>query len=136
MFCGISSIFCMDPFAAMILFFILSFHKPSATRSFNKCLFTITNSPLNTLREYILLVYGSKHSLLPRICDVEAVGMGASNSELRTPYFFTSSFNTSHSQRLLGVTPHISNWKIPSETGEPMKLSYGPSMMERSFDAV
>jgi hypothetical protein len=32
----------------------------------------------------MLLVYGSKHSLLPRICDVDAVGIGATSSELRT----------------------------------------------------
>jgi hypothetical protein len=33
----------------------------------------------------MLDVYGSKHSLLPKICDVEAVGMGATRRELRTP---------------------------------------------------
>ena len=33
----------------------------------------------------MLEVYGSKHSLLPRIWEVEAVGIGASSSELRTP---------------------------------------------------
>jgi hypothetical protein len=31
-------------------------------------------------------VYGSKHSLLPRIWLVLAVGMGATSSELRTPF--------------------------------------------------
>jgi len=34
----------------------------------------------------MLLVYGSKLSQLPRICAVEAVGIGAISRLLRTPY--------------------------------------------------
>src|SRR5260221_12121875 len=81
-------------------------------------------------------VYGSKHSLLARIWDVDAVGIGARRSELRTPYCLTSFFNFSQSQRpLSGVTPHMSNWKIPLETGDPLKVSYGPSSFDNSMDA-
>src|SRR5438309_2008242 len=97
----------------MIWLLIESFHKFSFTRSLRRCLFTIGNSPLNTRRVYILLVYGSKHSLLPKICEVLAVGIGAMSKELRMPYFLISSRSTSHSQRLVGVTFHISNWRIP-----------------------
>ena len=52
----------------------------------------------------MLEVYGSKHSLFPSTCEVEAVGMGASNSELRTPCFITSARRASQSQRLEGFT--------------------------------
>ena len=45
----------------------------------------MANSPASTRRVYMFEVYGSKHSLLPRICDVDAVGMGATRSEFRTP---------------------------------------------------
>ena len=38
-------------------------------------------------------VYGSKHSLLPNICAVDAVGIGANNKLLRIPYLEISSFN-------------------------------------------
>ena len=38
---------------------------------------------------YVIIIYqtcgGRAHSLLPRICAVDAVGMGATSSELRTP---------------------------------------------------
>ena len=51
----------------------------------SRYLFTTANSPLSTRRVYRFDVYGSKDSLLPRICAVDAVGMGASSSELRTP---------------------------------------------------
>jgi len=39
----------------------------------------------STRREYRFDVYGSKHSLLPRICAVDAVGIGATSNEFRTP---------------------------------------------------
>ena len=94
------------------------------------------NSPDNTRRVYIFDVYGSKHSLFPKICAVEAVGIGANNSELRTPCSFTSSFKTSHSQRSVGATFHKSNWNSPFETGDPLIVSYGPSTFAKSFDAV
>ena len=67
---------------------------------------------------------------------MDAVGIGASNRELRTPCFFTSLLRISHSQRLVGVTPHMSNWKIPLDTGEPLMVWYGPSTLARSLDAV
>ena len=39
----------------------------------NKCLLITINSPAKVLRIYTFDVYGSKHSLLPNICDVDAV---------------------------------------------------------------
>ena len=84
----------------------------------------------------MLLVYGSKHSLFPNICEVDAVGIGATNKEFLTPYCFTSSFNVAHSQRSVGVTPHMSNWNIPFDTGEPAKVSYGPCSFAKSLLAV
>src|SRR4051812_1437484 len=100
--------FCTEPLPAMILFFRLSFHNLRLTRSFSKYLFTTTNSPERVLRVYMFEVNGSKHSLLPSICEVEAVGIGATSKELRTPYFFTSVFSSVQSQREEGVTSHIS----------------------------
>ena len=38
----------------------------------------------------MLLVYGSKDSLLPRICAVEAVGIGANNKLFLNPYLKTN----------------------------------------------
>ena len=43
------------------------------------------NSPASTLLLYIFEVKGSVLSLLPIICAVDAVGIGAIRSELRTP---------------------------------------------------
>lgn len=40
------------------------------------------NSPESTRLEYMLEVKGSKHSLLPKICAVDAVGIGAVSREL------------------------------------------------------
>ena len=51
------------------------------------------NSPANVRRLYIFDVIGSIHSLNPKICDVEAVGMGANKSELRIPCFIIRCFN-------------------------------------------
>jgi hypothetical protein len=67
----------------------------------------------------MLDVYGSKHSLLPRICAVEAVGIGATSSELRTPCCAICARSPAQSWRADGVTPHMSNWRTPLETGEP-----------------
>ena len=67
------------------------------------------NSPASVLREYKLLVKGSKHSLNPKICEVLAVGMGATRSEFRTPYFIIFPRNEFQSYLSLGVTFHISN---------------------------
>ena len=66
-------------------------------------------------------VYGSKHSLLPKIWEVDAVGIGANNNEFLTPCFLTFcfSFVQSHLPES-GVIPHMSNWKIDFDTGEPL----------------
>jgi hypothetical protein len=64
-------------------------------------------------------VYGSKHSLLPRICDVDAVGIGANKSELRTPWTAIFARSAAQSQRSVGVTFHMSNCSTPLLTGEP-----------------
>jgi len=64
-------------------------------------------------------VYGSKHSLLPRICAVEAVGIGASSSELRTPCCAMRALTSAQSHLFDGVTPHMSNCSTPLLTGEP-----------------
>ena len=45
----------------------------------------MVNSPASTLLLYIFDVKGSVLSLLPMIWAVEAVGIGAISSELRTP---------------------------------------------------
>ncbi|MNL10697.1 hypothetical protein D3C87_1315040 [compost metagenome] len=68
-------------------------------------------------------VYGSKHSLLPKICEVDAVGIGATNKELYTPSLTTFLRNASQSQRpLSGVTFHKSNWNLPFDNGEPLNV--------------
>ena len=77
----------------------------------------------------MLLVIGSKHSLLPRICDVLAVGIGASSSELRMPQRAMSAFSVAQSQRPLSVlsaTSHMSYCSRPSEAGEPTNVVYAP----------
>ncbi len=57
---------------------------------------------------------------VPLTCEVEAVGMGATSSELRTPCAAISRLSSAQSQRPEeGVTPHISYWRIPWLTGEP-----------------
>ena len=81
---GISGMPCTEPLCAMIWLRISSVHRPRAIRSRSRCWLTTANSPASTRREYRLDVYGSKHSLLPRICAVDAVGIGASSSELRS----------------------------------------------------
>jgi hypothetical protein len=65
-------------------------------------------------------VYGSMHSLLPRICDVDAVGIGASSSELRAPWINTSSFKAAQSQRSLGLTPLLCDESVRCGVGECM----------------
>jgi hypothetical protein len=55
-------------------------------------------------------VYGSKLSLFPRIYEVEAVGMGASNNEFLAPCLITSSLNFSQSYLPeVGFLSHKSN---------------------------
>jgi hypothetical protein len=58
----------------------------------------------------MLVVYGSKLSLLPRIYEVEAVGIGAISSEFLAPNFFTFSLRASQSYLCVGgFSFHISN---------------------------
>jgi len=55
-------------------------------------------------------VYGSKLSLFPRIYEVEAVGMGASNNEFLAPYLMTSYLSLSQSYLVEhGLTSQRSN---------------------------
>ena len=77
MLSGISFICWTDPFSSNILSLICSFHKSMFIRSSIKCLFITTNSPPSVFLLYKLEVNGSKHSLLPSICAVEAVGRAA-----------------------------------------------------------
>lgn len=75
------------------------------------------------------LVKGSTLSLLPRICAVEAVGIGATSSEFRRPCSAILAFRPAQSCLSEGVTPQRSNWRRPSEAGEPSYVSYVPSSL-------
>ena len=59
----------------------------------------------------------------PRIWAVEAVGIGATSSEFRTPCSATSARSSAQFQRSVGVTPHMSGWNTPLLTGEPAYLT-------------
>ena len=68
----------------------------------------------------MLLEIGSKHSVLPRICDVLAVGMGARSSEFRRPCFTMRAFKAVQSYRpASGSTPHMSYCRMPWDAGDP-----------------
>jgi len=67
------------------------------------------------------------HSLKPRICEVEAVGIGAISRLLRTPCLAILERRPAQSQRSVGVTFHMSNCRMPLLTGLPSYVSYGPS---------
>lgn len=54
------------------------------------------------------LVYGSKHSLNPRIWLVEAVGIGERRREFLRPVLEILSFNEAQSHRDVGVIPQRS----------------------------
>src|SRR5574343_1407439 len=87
----------------------------------------------------MLEVYGSKASLLPKICEVEAVGIGAINKEFLTPCCITSLRKLARSQRPDNSSSLMFQrlcWNKPSEIGEPLKLEYGPSSLAISIDAV
>ena len=99
---------------------------PSLSRSCSRYLFTTANSPESTRRVYRLDVYGSNDSLLPRIWAVDAVGIGATSSELRTPCSATEARNAVQSQRSVVVTPHMSGCILPFDIGLPSYVSYGP----------
>ena len=67
-------------------------------------------------------VYGSKHSLFPNICDVLAVGIGATNKEFLTPFLSTFFLKSAQSQFPLSSfssTPHKLCWNSPLLIGEP-----------------
>lgn len=102
--------FCTLPLWPTNAFLISDVHNPASIRSSTKCGFIHTNSPANTLLVKTLDVQGSKLSLFPRIYEVEAVGIGASNKEFLAPYFITSSFNCSQSYLPeVGFLSHKSN---------------------------
>ena len=89
-------------------------------------------------RTYRLDEKGSKYSLLPSICDVDVVGIGATSRLFRTPCSITSrrSFVQSH-VAVVGVSPsHRSNWNDPLLIGEPWNDSYGPYPFSSSIEAV
>ena len=93
------------------------------------------NSPAMTLLVYTFEVYGSNDSLLPKIYEVDAVGMGESKSEFLTPCSITCFLKASQSYlSCLGLTFHKSNWNFPSDKGEPLKVEYGPSSFAISMD--
>merc|ERR1719174_2744127 len=114
---GISGMACTEPLCAMIWLRISGVHSPASIRSRSRCWLTTVNSPESTRREYRLDVYGSKHSLLPRICAVDAVGIGARSSELRTPCVLILARSAAQSHRGEGVTPHMSCCSTPLLTG-------------------
>ena len=62
------------------------------------------------------------------------MGIGARSSELRNPCFWILAFKSAQSYRCVryfgegyvsavGSTPHISNWRIPCDAGEPGNVS-------------
>lgn len=75
----------------------------------------------------------SNVSLFPRIYDVDAVGIGATNKEFLIPYFFMSSFKEFQSY-ILAYLFQRSNYKSPSLAGDPLKVSYGPCSLANSID--
>ena len=100
--------FCIEPLCSIIFSFNLRVHIPISINSFIRYLLITINSPAKVRLVYILLVNGSKHSLLDNIWLVDAVGIGATHRELRTPFLiiFTRSLSQSY---ILGVIFHISN---------------------------
>ena len=59
----------------------------------------ITNRSLTCAHLPIRSLNKSHHSLLPRICEVDAVGIGASNSALRNPCLAMRALVAAQSQR-------------------------------------
>lgn len=86
-------------------------------------MFIQTKSPESTFLVYKFDVYGSKDSLLPKIYDVDAVGIGATNKEFLIPYYITSFLSESQSNLPEGLWFHISNYSIPLEIGDPGNVS-------------
>ena len=70
----------------------------------------------------MLLVIGSKHSVYPRICEVDAVGIGATKRELRSPVealALRDAQSRLPSFSVIGATDQRSGCSFPSEVGEP-----------------
>merc|ERR1719197_1152462 len=107
----------------MIWFLISGVQRPLAMRSLSRYLLTTANSPAKTRLVNMLDVNGSKDSLLPRIWAVDAVGIGASNNELRQPCSARSLRSWAQSHREEGVTFHRSGWSSPWEVGDPSYVS-------------
>ena len=73
----------------------------------------------------------------PQIWLVVAVGMSATSSELRTPYFLTSLRSASQSWRspgpvCVGEGAHMSNWKTPCCIGLPSNDTCAPGQALRA----
>lgn len=127
--------FWIEPPAAMMRFFMLSSQRPKLIRSRRSQGHTTWKSPDSTRRAYSMDVYGSKHSFHPRICEVEAVGIGATRRELRTPCSLIWARRVVQSQRSVGTRPQRSNWSLPCDMGEPSYVSYLPRSRAISHDA-
>src|ERR1700761_8039837 len=92
--------------------------------------------------------YGSNDSLLPSICDVDTVGIGATVSELRRPtrvmralsasqsYMPLNNCGYSHGQRTCVLSRHRSNCNCPRLAGLPWNALYGPCAAASSQDSV
>src|ERR1700722_3265619 len=95
---------------------IFSVHKPSGRKRAERSRLTHENEPACVRRTKMFDVSGSKDSELPRICDVEGVGIKPTKSEFFKPYFCISSFFAAQSYRVVGgVTFHMSNCKMPCD---------------------
>merc|ERR1719399_2612794 len=110
-------------------------HNPRAIKSLSRYLLTTANSPARTRLVNMLLVKGSKLSLLPRIWAVDAVGIGARRSELRQPCSARSRLSWAQSHLLLGVTFHRSGCNKPWDVGEPSYVSYVPCSLASWMEA-
>src|SRR5574343_1950285 len=107
----------------MIACLICFDQSPRFTSSSVKYLFIIINSPASTLRTYIFDDTGSKHSVQDAIEAVEAVGIAHVTRLLRTPCSMMSLRKGSQScisEVLSKVGLHISNCRMPDETGDPL----------------
>lgn len=79
------------------------------------------------MERIIYLVKGSTLSLLPKIWAVEAVGIGATSREFLRPCSAILAFRPAQSCLSVGFTPQRSNWRRPSDAGDPAYVSYVPS---------
>ena len=70
-------------------------------------------------RAYTLLVIGSMHSVLPRTCDVLAVGISAMLRLFRSPCFCIRAFRAFQSHSVMGFSFHKSYCNRPRLAGEP-----------------